>query len=431
MSLREGSVGVYAFNHFITDVKCPMNLSYMWGFGSILGLGLAIQILTGILLAIYFVNTSEGARGSIIHLEQDVVSGWFMRSLHVNGASFMFVCLYLHVGRAIYYAFYSKSNHAWWSGLVVLILCWASAFFGYVLPWGQMSFWGATVITNLFTTIPFFGDQIVDLLWGGFVISGVTLKRFYVFHFLCPIIMGLGVLFHMWLIHQQGSSNPVTRWSVLSVNFHPLYTYKDLVGFWAYVGGLVGVCLYVPGLFSDPVNLIPADPFKTPNHMVPEWYFLFFYGVLRSIPNKSWGALAAAGVVVNLFMAGFKNGADMTSCKLRFWGWTKFWMIVGGIVVVTMYGASPAGSPYEDILRVGVLFVVGVLKFWGTFINNLSHDMYRLLFYHKDGFCWFSDLGGFYSYGSFGEKVFFGSDFSFFSGDYLGNSEEVNNMLVP
>nr|WDV10337.1 cytochrome b [Rhabdopleura sp. NHMO H2136] len=418
------SLGAYAFDHFITDVKCPINMSYMWSFGSILGVGLLIQIVTGMMLAIYFVNTSDGARNSMIHLEQDVVLGWFLRSLHVNGASFLFICMYTHVGRSMFYSIHCHNSRAWFTGVGIMILCWASAFFGYVLPWGQMSFWGATVITNLFTTIPFFGQQIVDLLWGGFVISGVTLKRFYVFHFLCPIIMGLGVLFHMWVIHQQGSTNPVFRWSVVSVNFHPLFTYKDMIGFWGYISLLLGVCLFVPALFSDPVNLVPADPFKTPHHIVPEWYFLYFYGVLRSIPSKSWGALAVVGMMGNFASVSAKVANEVNSNKFRLWGWLKYWIIVSCFLIITFYGAAPAGSPYEDALRVIMLIQFSVLKNWGPYVNVLEHYSYHYqVSFNRLGTesYWLSSNGSLCSYGFLGEKVHISDDVS---------SDSFNGVLV-
>nr|CBM43263.2 cytochrome b [Rhabdopleura compacta] len=396
MGFQDNSIVVTGFAKFISDVKCPVNLSYMWAFGSILGVGLALQIVSGILLAIYFVNSSESAHSSILHIEQDVCLGWLVRSVHINGASFLFICLYLHAGRGIYFSIYTGHPRAWMTGMIVLVLCWASAFFGYILPWGQMSFWGATVITNLFSTVPFFGGQIVELLWGGYVISGVTLKRFYVFHFLCPIIMGLMVIAHIWFIHQTGSSQPLGRESYVDVNFHPLYTYKDIIGFCIYVSLLLWVSLFCPDMFSDPVNLVPANPFKTPNHIVPEWYFLFFYGVLRSIPSKTWGAAAAGAVMSNLFYVGSKNTNLVHSCKLRASG-KKYFGVGVAVVLVSYYGASPAGMPYEDILRVIVLIIVVTLKFhnnigsvldtkdgykWRAKLTTLKHDPKN---------CWLSD----------------------------------------
>lgn len=330
----------------VLDLPRPANISSWWNFGSLLGLCLVVQIATGLFLAMHYTGDISIAFSSVRHISRDVNFGWLLRAMHANGASFFFICLYLHAGRGMYYGSY-LFTHTWLVGVVILLLVIAAAFMGYVLPWGQISFWGATVITNLFSALPYIGGDVVTWLWGGFAVDNATLTRFFALHFLVPFVVAAISMVHLLFLHQTGSNNPLgVRRNLDKVPFHPYFTSKDLFGFMVIMGALVILALVDPWALGDPENFIPANPLVTPVHIQPEWYFLFAYAILRSIPNKLGGVIALALAVIILMIMPFIY-------KRKFRGFTfypvrklLFWTIVNIVVILTWIGARPVEVPY-------------------------------------------------------------------------------------
>ncbi|YP_026076.1 cytochrome b (mitochondrion) [Haliotis rubra] len=339
-------------NGSLVDLPTPINLSVWWNFGSLLGLCLVVQIATGLFLSMHYSAHVELAFSSVVHISRDVNYGWLLRAIHANGASWFFICIYVHIGRGMYYG--SHLNvHTWNIGVVLLLLTMATAFLGYVLPWGQMSFWGATVITNLFSAIPYIGNELVQWMWGGFAVDNATLVRFFSLHFLVPfVIAGMSVL-HLLFLHETGSNNPLGLNSDGDkVPFHFYHTVKDLVGFLVLLLFLMLLVFFDPFLLGDPENFIPANPLVTPVHIQPEWYFLFAYAILRSIPNKLGGVVALAMSVVILFVVPlFHSGKSRSFCFYPL-NQILFWCFVGILFILTWIGACPVEPPYEGIGRV-------------------------------------------------------------------------------
>nr|UQJ75285.1 cytochrome b [Proneotermes latifrons] len=342
-------------NGALIDLPAPTNISTWWNFGSLLGICLMIQIATGIFLAMHFCPNTEAAFSSVVHICRDVNYGWILRTLHANGASMFFICIYLHIGRNMYYGSY-KLVHTWSIGVLILFTTMATAFMGYVLPWGQMSFWGATVITNLLSAIPYMGTELVQWVWGGFAVDNATLTRFFTFHFLLPFIIAAMVLIHLLFLHQTGSNNPLgTKSDTDKMPFHPYFTYKDIVGVIILLTMLTILSLKEPYMLSDPDNFIPANPLVTPVHIQPEWYFLFAYAILRSIPNKLGGVIALAMSIAILFI--------LPAYKSKFSGMQfyplnqfMFWVMTNTVILLTWIGARPVEDPY--ILTGQILTVV-------------------------------------------------------------------------
>nr|YP_007317349.1 cytochrome b [Scyllarides latus]AGA56126.1 cytochrome b [Scyllarides latus] len=333
-------------NGAVVDMPIPVNISILWNFGSLLGLCLIIQILTGLFLAMHYTAHIDLAFSSVAHICRDVNYGWFLRTLHANGASFFFICLYLHIGRGIYYGSF-MSVHVWMVGVIILFLVMATAFLGYVLPWGQMSFWGATVITNLFSAIPYIGTDLVQWIWGGFAVDNATLTRFFTFHFLLPFIVSAVSAIHILFLHQSGSNNPLGISSQPDkVPFHPYFSFKDIVGFMVLLATLVLLTLLHPYLLGNPDNFIPANPLSTPAHIQPEWYFLFAYAILRSIPNKLGGVIALAMSVAILFILPFTHFSNFRSLTFYPLNQVLFWTLVSILILLTWIGARPVEDPY-------------------------------------------------------------------------------------
>lgn len=333
-------------NNALVDLPAPINISTWWNFGSLLGLCLIIQILTGLFLAIHYTADINLAFNRVNHICRDVNYGWFLRTLHANGASFFFICIYLHVGRGIYYNSYLYIP-TWSVGVIILFLVIGTAFIGYVLPWGQISFWGATVITNLLSAIPYLGTDLVQWLWGGFAVDNATLTRFFTFHFIFPFIVLALTLIHLLFLHQTGSNNPTGLNSNSDkIPFHPYFTYKDIVGFLVLLILLILLTLINPYLLGDPDNFIPANPLVTPAHIQPEWYFLFAYAILRSIPNKLGGVLALVLSIAILLILPFSHSSKFQG--LQFYPINKilFWIIVITVILLTWIGARPVEDPY-------------------------------------------------------------------------------------
>lgn len=335
----------------------PSNLNYFWGLGSISGFLLVWQILSGVLLAMHYSPEVLLAFNSIEHIMRDVTHGWLIRYCHSGGASMFFIVVYIHIGRGLYFRSYRKIA-LWYSGLVIFLLMMATAFLGYVLPWGQMSLWGATVITNLFGSLPIVGSYIVTWLWGGFSVNEPTLKRFFIIHFLLPLVLIALSLIHLTLLHISGSTNPLGICAkVDSIRFYPKYISKDIFGFFLFIGllSLVTVFWY-PNLLGHPDNYVKADPLVTPKHIVPEWYFLPFYAILRAIPNKLGGVLAMFAAILILFFLPFLGDFDCKSSKFVELTQFFFWLFVVNLIFLGYLGACVVEQPFIIISQIAAIF---------------------------------------------------------------------------
>nr|YP_010580010.1 cytochrome b [Chironomus javanus]UZS77049.1 cytochrome b [Chironomus javanus] len=333
-------------NNALVDLPAPSNISSWWNFGSLLGLCLVIQIATGIFLSMHYTADTALAFNSVNHICRDVNYGWILRTLHANGASFFFICIYLHVGRGIYYGSY-KYLYTWTVGVILFFLTMGTAFMGYVLPWGQMSFWGATVITNLLSAIPYMGTDLVQWLWGGFAVDNATLTRFFSFHFLFPFIIAAFTMIHLLFLHQTGSNNPLgINSNSDKIPFHPYFSYSDIFGFVMMLMFLTFLTLIAPYMLGDPDNFIPANPLVTPPHIQPEWYFLFAYAILRSIPNKLGGVIALVMSIAILFILPFTNKFTFQSTQFYPINQILFWILTVTVVLLTWIGARPVEDPY-------------------------------------------------------------------------------------
>nr|YP_009255800.1 cytochrome b [Antheraea assamensis]ANE10877.1 cytochrome b [Antheraea assamensis] len=333
-------------NGSLIDLPTPSNISSWWNFGSLLALCLIIQILTGLFLTMYYTANIELAFFSINYICRNVNYGWLIRTLHANGASFFFICIYLHIGRGIYYESFNL-KYTWFVGVIILFMLMATAFMGYVLPWGQMSFWGATVITNLLSAIPYLGTMLVNWIWGGFAVDNATLTRFYTFHFLLPFIILMLTMIHLLFLHQTGSNNPLGINSNMDkIPFHPYFTYKDLIGFIVLIMLLSLLTLINPYLLGDPDNFIPANPLVTPIHIQPEWYFLFAYAILRSIPNKLGGVIALVMSILILIILPMTFMKKIQGIQFYPINQIMFWIFIMMIILLTWIGARPVEAPY-------------------------------------------------------------------------------------
>lgn len=351
-------------NGALIDLPAPRNLSIWWNFGSLLGLCLGIQIVTGLFLAIHYTAHVDLAFNSVIHITRDVTYGWLLRSIHANGGSWFFICIYFHIGRGMYYGSY-LAQHTWNTGVILLFLTMATAFLGYVLPWGQISFWGATVITNLLSAIPYVGKIIVEWVWGGFAVDNATLTRFFALHFLLPFAIAGLVVLHLLFLHETGSNNPLgLNRDGEKVPFHSYYSFKDLVGFLIMLFLLALLVLFSPQLLTDPENFIPANPLVTPVHIQPEWYFLFAYAILRSIPNKLGGVIGLVGSIAILFILPFSHLGKFRSLAFYPINQVLFWSLVGIFLVLTWIGSCPVEAPYEQVGQVftALYFLYFVLR---------------------------------------------------------------------
>jgi ubiquinol-cytochrome c reductase cytochrome b subunit len=342
----------------IIHYPTPINLNYAWSFGSLAGISLIVQILSGIFLAMHYTPHIDLAFSSVEHIMRDVNNGWFIRYVHANGASMFFIVVYCHIFRGLYYGSYIQPRQLLWcSGVIIFILMMATAFMGYVLPWGQMSFWGATVITSLLTAIPLVGKSIVEWFWGGFTIDNATLNRFYSLHFLLPfIIAGLSIV-HLALLHKDGSNNPLGIDSAVDkVPFYPYFVLKDVfaLSIYFFVFGLL--VYYFPNLLGHPDNYIPADPLHTPAHIVPEWYFLPFYAILRSIPNKLGGVVAMFGSLLILLVIPFINTSEIRSTSFRPIFKIFYWILVADFLILGWVGQKPVTDEYIFTGQVATLY---------------------------------------------------------------------------
>nr|AFP82078.1 cytochrome b [Formica pisarskii] len=360
----------------LMNLPSPMNISYLWNFGSLLGLFLLIQIMSGFFLSMHYCPNTNFAFFSIIHIIQNVKLGWLIHNIHINGASMFFICMYLHISRGLYYNSYKLTN-TWLIGVSIYLLSMATAFLGYVLPWGQMSFWGATVITNLMSTIPYIGNLMVEWVWGGFSINNATLNRFYSIHFILPFIIMMMVILHLFFLHTTGSSNPLgINSNLYKIPFHIYFSIKDILGFMIFIFFFWLINLEYPYIFSDPDNFIPANPMVTPIHIQPEWYFLFAYAILRSIPNKLGGVIALLSSIIILYFLPLIN-TKLNSFTFYPINQIMYWIFSNTFILLTWAGSQVIEYPFIIITQVlsyiyfmYFMFSYICLKIWDKMIFN-------------------------------------------------------------
>ena len=365
------------FNSYMVDNPEPANISYLWNFGSLLALCLGIQILTGVFLAMHYTPHVDFAFNSVEHIMRDVNAGYILRYTHANVASFFFIFVYCHIARGLFYSSYKEPRTLVWTiGVIILILMMAIAFLGYVLPYGQMSLWGATVITNLLSAIPFFGHDLVELVWGGFSVNNATLNRFFSLHFLLPFVLAALAIAHLMAVHEHGSNNP----NGISSNgdripFHPYFIFKDLVTILAFLLVLSIMVFYYPNVLGHSDNYIPANPMSTPSSIVPEWYLLPFYAILRSIPNKLLGVLAMFGSLLILLVLPITDLSRIRGNQFRPTMKIAFWFFVVDFFILTWIGSQHPNTPYLEIGQIATTFYFAwflvIVPFIGIAENTL------------------------------------------------------------
>ena len=348
---------IFSFmDHELNEYPTPKNLNYFWNFGSLAGISLVIMIVTGIVLAMSYTPHVDYAFQSVERIMRDVNHGWLLRYIHMNGASFFFIVVFIHIFRGLYYGSYKAPRELLWIlGVLILLLMMATAFMGYVLPWGQMSFWGATVITNLFSAIPFIGDSIVTFLWGGFSVDNPTLNRFFALHYLMPFLIVGVVILHLVALHRFGSNNPIgidPSGPQDTVPFHPYYTIKDFFGLSVFLTLFAAAIFFFPNFMGHPDNYIPANPMQTPAHIVPEWYFLPFYAILRAVPDKLGGVLAMFGAIAVLFILPWLDRSPIRSGNFRPIFKIFFWVFFADCIALGYLGGMPAEGIYVVLSRV-------------------------------------------------------------------------------
>nr|AJO69211.1 cytochrome b [Macaca fascicularis]AJO69237.1 cytochrome b [Macaca fascicularis]AJO69250.1 cytochrome b [Macaca fascicularis]AJO69263.1 cytochrome b [Macaca fascicularis]AJO69276.1 cytochrome b [Macaca fascicularis] len=360
--MRKSNPIMKTINHSLIDLPTPPNLSMWWNFGSLLAACLTLQIITGLLLAMHYSPDTSSAFSSIAHITRDVNYGWITRYLHANGASMLFICLFLHIGRGLYYGSYLLLE-TWNIGIMLLLMTMTTAFMGYVLPWGQMSFWGATVITNLLSAIPYIGTNLVQWIWGGYAIDSPTLTRFFTLHFILPFIIIALTAVHLLFLHETGSNNPCGISSDSDkIAFHPYYTIKDILGLILLLFTLATLTLLSPNLLNDPDNYTPADPLNTPPHIKPEWYFLFAYTILRSIPNKLGGVLALFLSILILTAIPMLHKSKQQSMMFRPLSQFLFWLLITILLTLTWIGSQPVTQPLITIGQVAsMMYFITIL----------------------------------------------------------------------
>nr|WNI01728.1 CYTB [Donax vittatus] len=371
---------MYSLKKNIYNLPCPINLNYWWNMGSLLGVILCVQLISGLVLSCHYTASASEAYDSIVHIMHNVQLGWLFRSVHMNGASFFFILIYAHIGRGIYYNSFTMKK-VWNVGVVMYFLLMMISFLGYVLPWGQMSYWGATVITNLLTAIPMVGEDFTKLVWGGFTVGDSTLKRFYILHLFTPFILSGMVGVHMYFLHISGSNNPLgIDDSGDLISFHPYYTFKDFVGVVGLMSALFGVVFLYPTVFESPENYVKANPFKTPMHIQPEWYFLAAYTILRSCHTKGGGVAAMLGSSAVLFVLPYWYKPIHLGFSFYPVSQVHFWSMVASWGGLTYLGTCPVQYPYFEVGRIlsfnffSFFFSMGLLElYWDKVTSCLTY----------------------------------------------------------
>lgn len=367
---------IFGFLDHLREYRVPKNLTYMWSFGSIAGIALLLQIITGIVLAMHYTPHVDHAFASVEHIMRDVNYGWLIRYMHAVGASMFFVAVYVHMFRGVYYGSYKSPRELlWFFGLIIFVIMMATAFMGYVLPWGQMSFWGATVITNLFSAFPLIGEPIVTWLWGGFSVDNPTLNRFFALHYLLPFVIIFMVVLHLVALHRHGSNNPTgieVKSEKDTIPFHPFYTLKDFIGFGVFFFIYGYFVFYQPNYLGHADNYIQANPMVTPTHIVPEWYFLPFYAILRSIPQKLSGVLAMFGAIMVLFFLPWLDKSKVKSAAYRPIFRFAFWIFVIDCIVLGYVGGKPPEGDYLTVGRIATFYYFTHFLFLTPLISRLE-----------------------------------------------------------
>ncbi len=375
MRIRKENPIFSPINSTVIDLPSPASISYFWNFGSLLGLCLIIQILTGIFLAMHYCADVSLAFSSVAHIARDVNYGFLLKYLHANGASAFFLCVYIHIARGLYYGSYLRW-HLWSSGVTLFLIMMLTAFIGYVLPWGQMSFWGATVITNFVSAIPYIGNDIVQWVWGGFSVGNATLNRFFSLHYLFPfVIVGLMII-HLVLLHTTGSNSPTgLNPNSDKVPFHIYFTTKDFYGFILLLIFLSLLVFYTPNLLGDPENYINANPLVTPVHIMPEWYFLFAYAILRAIPDKLGGVVALVASILVLLVIPFVHTSKLKGLTFRPLGKMFYWIFMANFIFLTWIGSKPVEEPFIFLGQISSIFYFSyfliLIPLLGLIENNL------------------------------------------------------------